>query len=121
MKDAKKDDTKPKVIERDTPAYKLEDMQKLAEEHKAVPTYRVARFLNEHYAEDLEELISKVLESLEEKDFIKSVELINRPGTMADVYAGGWYDKTEWYVKAFIEDDKLTLQVWSMCWDGAAH
>ena len=40
---------------------------------------------------------------------------------MADVYVGGWYDDTEWYVKAFIEGDNLTLQIWSMAWDGSLH
>ena len=40
---------------------------------------------------------------------------------MADVYVGGCYDDTEWYVKAFIDKGGVELQIWSMCWDGAVH
>lgn len=103
------------------PSYKLEEMKRLVEEGKINPTYRVTRFINMHYNERVEDVVRNVIESIDEHDFVKSVELKNRPGFMADIYVGGWYDETERYVKAFIEHDEITLQFWSMCWEGSLH
>ena len=39
---------------------------------------------------------------------------------MADVYVGGCYDDTEWYVKAFIDKGGVERR-YGRCWDGAVH
>ena len=104
------------------PTYPLEDLKELAIKGKFRSTLRVNCYIETRYPEsDLRKVVAGVFKSLSEDDFVKSVELKNRPGTMADVYAGGWYDSEEWYVKAFIENETLTLQIWSMCWDGGNH
>lgn len=77
------------------PSYKLEEMKRLVEEGKIKPTYRVTCFINMHYNERVEDVVRNVIQSIDEHDFVKSIELKNRPGIMADIYAGGWYDETE--------------------------
>ncbi len=104
------------------PSYSLDEMKKLVRQGSYRPTLRVADFIDSHYRDDeIEAIIEKVFLSLTESDFYKSFELRNLPGTMADVYIGGCYDDTEWYVKAFIDTSGVELQIWSMCWDGAVH
>lgn len=104
------------------PTYSLSEMKSLVESDRFMPTLRVLSYLDERYHRiGAADVIKEVISELTERDFVKSVELRNRPGTMADVYVGGWYDDTEWYVKAFIEAGNLTLQVWSMSWDGSLH
>ena len=104
------------------PGYSLAEMKELARTGRFRPTGRVFDYLDEHYGEvGPKKVIMEVVSELDEEDFVKSVELRNRPGVMADVYVGGWYDDTSWYVKAFIEDESLTLMVWSLAWDGSLH
>ena len=104
------------------PAYPLDKVKELAQNGRFRPTMRGLSYLDERYGDEgPKHVIKEVISELEERDFVKSIELRNRPGVMADVYIGGWYDDTEWYVKAFIEDDSLTLQIWSMAWDGSLH
>ncbi len=104
------------------PTYPLEDMKALVAAGKFRPTMRVMSYLKNHYTDVApEKVVERVFESLSEDDFLKSVELTQRPGIMADVYAGGWYDDTEWYVKAFIENESITMQIWTLAWDGSNH
>ena len=104
------------------PCYSLKEMKRLVENGDYSPTLRVADFIDRHYGENwIDEVVEKVFSSLREDDFVKSFELKNLPGTMADVYVGGCYDDTEWYVKAFIDKGGVELQIWSMCWDGAVY
>lgn len=104
------------------PSYSLAEMKRLVRRGRYSPTLRVAYFIDSHYEEvGVDEVVEKVFLSLKEDDFVKSFELKNLPGTMADVYVGGCYDNTEWYVKAFIDKGGVELQIWSMCWDGVVH
>lgn len=103
------------------PTYSLEEMKKLVSEGDYALSARAAGFLMNRYEVDPEVIVEAVFEDLTDDDFVKSFELNNMVGTMADVYIGGCYDETEWYVKAFINKSGLKLQIWSMCWDGSAH
>ena len=108
--------------ESNQPTYSLAEMKKLVEKDSFLPTIRVYSYLDNHYFDKSpHDIVKEVFSRLEEKDFIKSVELKKRPNKMADVYVGGWYDDEDWYVKAFIEDDGIAVHIWSMCWDGSQH
>lgn len=104
------------------PSYSLEKMKELVNKGSFQQTTRVSGWLFSHYPDLKPRQVTKIVFSdLTELDFVKSVELTNRPGIMADIYVGSDYDDTEWYVKAFIEQGELRVQVWSMCWDGSMH
>ena len=104
------------------PSYSLEKMKELVRQGSFYQSTRVANYLRSHYKKVTPSEIARIVFSdLTELDFVKSVELINRPGTMADIYIGSDFDDVEWYVKAFIEEDELMVQIWSMCWDGVTH
>ena len=103
------------------PSYSLDEMKRLVADNRFRPTQRVERFLISHYDDDPWELAKEIFFSIQEADFVKSFELRGRPGVMADVYVGGCYDNQEWYIKAFIENGELEVQLWSMCWDGCTH
>ena len=104
------------------PSYSLEEMKALVDEGAYMPSGRVVGFIAGRYPDlDVDEVVRTVFSELRDDDFSKSVELSNLPGTMADIYVGGCYDDTEWYVKAFIDGGRLNVLIWSMCWDGCAH
>ncbi len=100
------------------PSYALGDIKEMAANGRLRPTKKAERFLLSHYDADPCETIATVVSQLTEEDFAGSFELADRPGTMADVYVGGCHFDTEWYVKAIIEDEAVSLQVWTMLWEG---
>ena len=103
------------------PSYPLDKLKSLIERGRFAPTIRVYNYLDRKYDDSPEKVIREVFNSLEAEDFFKSEELRNRPGIMADIYIGGYYDDTDWYVKAFIEHDELEVQIWSLCHNGEQH
>ena len=103
------------------PTYSLEEMKRLVSEGEYDLSSKAFKFIVNRYDASPKDIVSTVFAELSDDDFVKSFELNNLPGTMADVYVGGCYDDTEWYVKAFIDEGSLMLQIWSMCWDGANH
>jgi len=31
------------------------------------------------------------------------------------------HDGADWYLKFWVDDERLAVEVWSCCWDGAVH
>ena len=100
------------------PRWSLGELRALAKHGMVRPTKESERFLVSYYDADPKEVIAAVMGQMTDDDFVRSYELVGRPGTMADVYVGGSYGESEWYVKALIEDDALSLQMRSMALDG---
>ena len=100
-------------------AYNLDEVRRLALSRKLLVSKRPTVFIKNRYAGKPVDTILEVIKAITENDFYKSVELNKLPGTMADIYAPYW-DETRWYVKLFINEDKLVC-VWSCNWDGCEH
>lgn len=67
----------------------------------------------------MRETISEVLSSLESGGrLIGSCTLMN--GVEADEYVVKLAED-DWYLKFWIDDEQLVVNVWSCCWDGAVH
>lgn len=90
---------------------------RLARDGRVIATKRVTQWLTNHdYA--VKETLVEILTSLEEAGrFHKSCRLVN--DETADIYVVELDDK--WYVKFWVDEDQLVVDVWSCCWDGAIH
>ena len=107
---------------RGKPAYDLDEVRRLVRNGEVRYRKRPRAFLENHYGCALNETALGVLESLETSDFKECVELKFKPGTYADVYRGGSFDDTEWYVKYFVDETgPQIVDIWTMVWDGAVH
>ncbi|HAL29944.1 MAG TPA: hypothetical protein DCP20_04400 [Coriobacteriia bacterium] len=81
-------------------------------------TARVAHWLMNH-GYDVVETVGEVLSSLPTcGDYRGSCTLMN--GAEADEYVVVLPD-CEWYLKFWVDDEQLVVDVWSCCWDGAVH
>lgn len=99
------------------PRYDRQSVARLARDGRVVATKRVTQWLMNHDY-DVKETLVEVLTSLEHAgEFMKSCRLKN--DETADVYLVHLAD--DWYVKFWIDEDHLIVDVWSCCWDGAAH
>lgn len=103
-----------------SPKYSLDTIKELTLSGNAQITKRAFSWLLSHYPHP-EKVIEEVISQLQPDDFWKSIELRERPGTVADVYIGASFDDSEWYVKVFIADKKPIVHIWSMAWDGSSH
>ena len=91
---------------------------RLARGHRVVATGRVVSWLANH-GYDAAETIVAVLTSLPERGrWTDSAALMN--GEVADEYVAPW-EEDDWYVKPYVDDDLVVVNVWSCCWDGAVH
>lgn len=90
---------------------------RLARDERVIATKRVTQWLMNHdYA--VKETLVEILTSLEDAGrFHKSCQLMNNK--TADIYVVELDD--EWYVKFWVDEDQLVVDVWSCCWDGAVH
>lgn len=99
------------------PRYDPTSVARLARGGKLTATKRVVQWLINH-GYDVKETLVEVLSSLEHAGrFHKSCELAN--GEVADIYLVRLED--EWYVKFWVDEDRLVVDVWSCWWDGSAH
>lgn len=99
------------------PRYDPTTVAALARAGKLTATKRVVQWLMNH-GYDVKETLVEVLSSLERAGrFHKSCELAN--GETADIYRVRLDD--EWYVKFWVDEDQLVVDVWSCWWDGSAH
>lgn len=97
--------------------YDLQIVARLARNGKVRTTKRVTQWLTNHDY-DVKETLLEVLTSLEDAGrFHKSCKLMN--DETADIYVVELDE--EWYVKFWVDEDQLVVDVWSCCWDGAVH
>ena len=100
------------------PHYDITQVERLAKQGRIVTTKRVSQWLSNH-GYDVKETITELLISLgANARFRGSCALVNEE--IADEYLVSLPDD-EWYLKFWIDQDELIVDVWSCCWDGAAH
>lgn len=102
------------------PVYDIQEAKRLVRERKFRVIHKVASFLKNHYDDSPSDVIAEVFDAISERDFYKALDLEKWPDMRADVYKPT-FDGIEWYVKFFIEDDGVCVQVLSCSWDGALH
>jgi hypothetical protein len=79
---------------------------------------RVTAWLANH-DHGVAETLTAILTSVPAKgSWIGSTELLN--GAVADEYIVHC-DGADWYLKFWVDAEGLIVEVWSCCWDGAAH
>ena len=100
------------------PRYDTALVGQLVADGRVVATRRVTQWLANHQY-DARQTIVQVLSSLEcGGRFAGSCRLMN--GEIADEYVVGLSGE-DWYLKFWVDDDQLVVDVWSCCWDGAVH
>ena len=101
--------------------YDLAQVKELVSVGRYVMWGRPTSFILNHYGAPASATLEKIIETMEDRDFTSSVELIKIPGTRADEYMVS-YDDIDWYVKLFIDsDDGVGVQILSCSWDGVTH
>lgn len=100
------------------PVYEPIVVAKLARQGNVVATLRVVSWLTNHDYDALK-TITGILSALPLRGrWIGSTRLRNAQS--ADEYIVTWQAE-DWYVKLYIDDDEVVVNVWSCCWDGAPH
>ena len=90
----------------------------LVQRGRVIATKRVVQWLSNHEY-DAAAKMREVLAAIDEDaTFVKSCILDNEE--TADVYIVRLPDD-DWYLKFWIDEDNLMVDVWSCWWDGAAH
>jgi len=90
----------------------------LAQSGRVIATKRVVQWLSNH-GYDAAAKIREVLASIDEDaTYVKSCVLRN--DQTADVYVVRLPDE-DWYLKFWMDEDNLVVDVWSCWWDGVAH
>ncbi|MDO9556258.1 MAG: hypothetical protein Q7J82_01570 [Coriobacteriia bacterium] len=98
--------------------YTVTQVEELVRGGRVSATLRVSQWLSNH-GYDVKETISEVLTSLESQGRLTgSCTLMN--GVEADEYVVKLAED-DWYLKFWIDEEQLVVNVWSCCWDGAAH
>lgn len=98
--------------------YDVEQVGKLALEGRVIATKRVTQWLSNH-GYDAKGTIQDVLASLEsDARYLGSCTLFN--GETADEYVVA-LPEDDWYLKFWVDEDELVVDVWSCCWDGVVH
>lgn len=98
--------------------YDVGQVEKLARNGRVLATKRVTQWLSNH-GYDVKETIVDVLSSLgPNARYWGSCVLFN--GETADEYVVALADD-DWYLKFWVDEDQLVVDVWSCCWDGAVH
>lgn len=103
---------------RSRPRYSSTLVARLARDGRVVTTARVAQWLVNH-GYDVVETIVEVFSYLPKRGSYRgSCTLMN--GAEADEYVVALPD-CDWYLKFWVDEEQLTVDVWSCCWDGAVH
>ncbi len=98
--------------------YPISQVEDLARRGRVVATLRVAQWLSNH-GYDVKLTILEVLASVEScGQYIGSCTLMN--GATADEYVVALGDE-DWYLKFWLDDVEMIVNVWSCCWDGVVH
>lgn len=96
----------------------VKQVERLARQGRVIATKRVVQWLSNH-GYDVKETIVDVLCSLGPKArYLGSCVLFN--GETADEYVVALRED-DWYLKFWVDEDELIVDVWSCCWDGVAH
>jgi hypothetical protein len=99
------------------PCYDPVLVERLARAGRVVATKRVMQWLVNHEY-DAGGTILDILCALSSRGrFVGSCELVN--DEVADEYVVSLDE--DWYVKFWIEQDTVVVNVWSCCWDGTVH
>ncbi len=100
------------------PRYETAIVRQLVQDGRVVATRRVTEWLANHEY-DAKRTIAQVLMSLESNGrFTGSCTLVN--DEVADEYVVDLSGE-DWYLKFWVDDEQLVVDVWSCCWDGAVH
>jgi hypothetical protein len=97
--------------------YDPQKVVRLAREGRVIARKRVTQWLMNHNY-DVKETLVEVLANLGSAGrYVKSCELNN--GEIGDVYLARLDE--DWYVKFWVDEEQLVVDVWSCCWDGVVH
>jgi hypothetical protein len=100
------------------PRYDPKKVAELARNGRVVASMRVTSWLLNHDYDAAETLV-EVLGSIEKSgEWLGSCTLKN--SEIADEYTV-WLDGEEWYLKFYIDEEQVVVNVWSCWWQGAAH
>lgn len=98
--------------------YSVEQVVELTRQGRVVPTKRVTQWLVNHGYEASPTIV-EVLLALESRGrFVGSCTLHN--DEIADEYVVR-LDQDDWYLKFWVDEDQLVVDVYSCCWDGVVH
>jgi len=101
-----------------TPRCSAALVEQLVQRGRVLATARVTQWLANHDY-DAKQAIMRVLLSCQEHGrFTGSCILIN--GSVADEYIVAVAGE-DWYLKFWVDEEQLVVDVWSCCWDGAVH
>jgi len=100
------------------PHYRPEDVARLARAGRVVATARVVSWLMNHDYDAAETLVEVLVGVARSGRHLGSTTLRN--GEVADEYAVT-FDQDDWYLKFYVDGDRVIVNVWSCCWDGTVH
>jgi len=106
------------VGDRSGPRYPAVFVARLARGGRVVTTARVAQWLVNHDY-DVAETVADILSSLPTRGKYRGSCLLMNDA-VADEYVVTLLD-CHWYLKFWVDDEQLVVDVWSCCWDGAVH
>jgi hypothetical protein len=100
------------------PRYDPRVVGRLALQDRVISTMRVAAWLINHGYDASEQLV-EVLVSLDRSGrWLGSCVLAN--AKVADEYVVV-VEGVEWYLKFYVDEDQVAVNVWSCCWEGVIH
>ena len=98
--------------------YDIDQVERLARAGRVVLTKRVVQWLSNHGYDPRETLVDVLTSLRDHGRFIGSCELNN--DAIADEYQVV-LPEDDWYLKFWVDEDQLVVEVWSCCWDGVVH
>ncbi|MEL7668273.1 MAG: hypothetical protein AAGU73_08765 [Actinomycetota bacterium] len=101
-----------------TPRYSVALVERLVRDGRVLTTARVTQWLTNHDYDAKQEIMQVLLSVHEHGRFTGSCVLMN--GEVADEYIVG-VSGEDWYLKFWVDEEQLFVDVWSCCWDGAIH
>lgn len=105
--------------EKDEPTYSLDEAKRLAIRRQARFNGKPRRFIQNHLGRyDLAEVAKEVFQEIKHEHFYKSEAMDALDGRFADIYRQVPYGGDEWYVKFYISDGKVMLNIMSCKWEG---
>ncbi len=97
--------------------YDPKAVTELARQGRVIATKHVTEWLANHGYDASEQLVEVLTSLVEAGRFHKSSKLKN--GETADIYYVDLEDS--WYLKFWVDQEQLIVDVLSCCWDGAVH
>lgn len=101
-----------------TPRYPVALVEQLVRDRRVLTTARVTQWLTNHDYDAKQAIMQVLLSVREHGRFTGTCTLMN--GESADEYIVG-VSGEDWYLKFWVDEDELFVDVWSCCWDGAIH